>query len=217
MVHIQNTSLTHVLMSRTSPSFRFLKHLWALTLLVWNIFQPPSHLLTRTGDHREMGIWWTNHRELMGIWWVYFFISPLFGQWNLHYSLTQFLTGSLYLTFSAAFLFQCNISCALTSRSRGCLCGAVSGAVFGAMGDDIMEQAMVVVFPEDDPRVCQVSFRRNVPLLILQTASIEAGQMRFGERKLGEDRRGLERIWDVGAPQNPWLSIELGQPWMATN
>jgi hypothetical protein len=80
-----------------------------------------------------------------------------------------------------------------------------------------MEQAMVVVFPEDDPRVCQVSFRRNVPLLILQTASIEAGQMRFGERKLGEDRRGLERIWDVGAPQNPWLSIELGQPWMATN
>lgn len=45
-----------------------------------------------------------------------------------------------------------------------------------------MEQAMVVFFPEDDPRVCQVSFRRNVPLLILQTASIEAGQMRFGER-----------------------------------
>jgi len=66
------------------------------------------------------------------------------------------------------------------------------------MGDDIMEQAMVVVFPEDDPRVCQVSFRRNVPLLILQTASIEAGQMRFGERKLGEDRRGSERIWAVG-------------------
>ena len=66
MVHIQNTSLTHVLMSRTSPSFRFLKHLWALTLLVWNIFQPPSHLLTRTGDHREMGIWWTNHREYDG-------------------------------------------------------------------------------------------------------------------------------------------------------
>ena len=52
-----------------------------------------------------------------------------------------------------------------------------------------MEQAMVVVFPEDDPRVCQVSFRQNVPLLILQAASIEAGQMRFGERKLGEVRK----------------------------
>ena len=77
-----------------------------------------------------------------------------------------------------------------------------------------MEQAMVVVFPEDDPRVCQVSFRRNVPLLILQTASIEAGQMRFGERKLGEDRRGSGLSGD---PQNPWLSIELGQPWMGRN
>ena len=48
-----------------------------------------------------------------------------------------------------------------------------------------MEQAMVVVFPQDDPKVCQVSFRRHVPLLILQAASIDAGQMRFGERKLG--------------------------------
>ena len=64
------------------------------------------------------------------------------------------------------------------------------------MGDDIMEQAMVVVFPQDDPKVCQVSFRRTVPLLILQAASIEAGQMRFGERKLGW--KSLQRDGELG-------------------
>ncbi|CAJ1379395.1 unnamed protein product [Effrenium voratum] len=42
---------------------------------------------------------------------------------------------------------------------------------------------MVVAFPQEDAKVCQVSFRRNVPLLILQHASLDGGRMRLGERK----------------------------------
>eukprot|EP00913_Durusdinium_trenchii_P003868 g3580.t1 len=49
--------------------------------------------------------------------------------------------------------------------------------------DEILEQAMVVAFPEEDPKVCQVSHRVGVPILLLQAACLEGGRMSFGERQ----------------------------------
>lgn len=81
-----------------------------------------------------------------------------------------------------------------------------------------MEQAMVVVFPQDDPKVCQVSFRRHVPLLILQAASIDAGQMRFGERNSLDLRQAGSVVADgekvsilsrTTNGQQPHLMVEL--------
>eukprot|EP00438_Fugacium_kawagutii_P031129 Skav201753 [mRNA] locus=scaffold1973:106111:111643:- [translate_table: standard] len=85
-------------------------------------------------------------------------------------------------------------------------------------GEEIMEQAMVVVFPQDDPKVCQVSFRVGVPLLLLQSASIDQGRMRFGERSSVDLRHAGDAVADgekvsilsrPSAGQQPHLLLEL--------
>ncbi|CAE7346504.1 unnamed protein product [Symbiodinium pilosum] len=82
----------------------------------------------------------------------------------------------------------------------------------------LLEQAMVVAFPQQDPKVCQVSFRVGVPMLFLQTASLETGQMRLGERKSLDLRKAGRVVSDeekvsilskARAGQPPHLIVDL--------
>ena len=84
--------------------------------------------------------------------------------------------------------------------------------------DSVMEQAMVVTFPQDDPKVCHVSFRVGVPLLMIQVASVDAGRMKFGDRhsldlrKAGSVVADEEKVSILSrAPngQHPHLILEL--------
>mmetsp|Transcript_65823 Transcript_65823/g.154042 ORF Transcript_65823/g.154042 Transcript_65823/m.154042 type:complete len:348 (+) Transcript_65823:97-1140(+) len=82
----------------------------------------------------------------------------------------------------------------------------------------LLEQAMVVAFPQQDPKVCQVSFRVGVPMLFFQTASLETGQMRLGERKSLDLRKAGSAVSDeekvsilskARAGQPPHLIVDL--------
>lgn len=82
----------------------------------------------------------------------------------------------------------------------------------------LLEQAMVVAFPQQDPKVCQVSFRVGVPMLFFQTASLETGQMRLGERKSLDLRKAGAAVSDeekvsilskARAGQPPHLIVDL--------
>lgn len=95
-----------------------------------------------------------------------------------------------------------------------------SPRVFSQMSreDGIMEQAMVVTFPQDDPKVCHVSFRLGVPLLMIQVASVDGGRMTFGDRhsldlrKAGSvvaDEEKVSILSRAANGQHPHLILEL--------
>lgn len=76
--------------------------------------------------------------------------------------------------------------------------------------DEILEQAMVVAFPEEDPKVCQVSHRVGVPILLLQAACLEGGRMSFGERQ-SFDLRTAGRVMADGEKVSIMSKKQNGQ------
>lgn len=76
---------------------------------------------------------------------------------------------------------------------------------------------MVVTFPQDDPKVCHVSFRLGVPLLMIQVASVDGGRMTFGDRhsldlrKAGSVVADEEKVSILSRAANghPHLILEL--------